>query len=142
MNGRLDRGLDRWNARERGLELCACSRRVELRAAPGIEPCLRDRQRLPLVVRVALGDGELILQSPKHEVVARDLGGDGDLRIAHPLDCRTLVGARRLDVAANATEEVELPRCVETGVDVVVLAYISGNTGLAVLRREAMCSTS
>ena len=79
----------------------------------GRAPRTDQPQRHLLTRELGFSDGDLRLQRAQHEIVRRDLGGNADLDVANvPFGG---FGARpcALDAAADAAEQVDLPRCVE-----------------------------
>ena len=113
MRAAVDVALERRNARERRLELRSRARDVEVRAAAAVEQRLRELERLPLVLGVALRDGQSVAGAFELEVRSRELRRDDHERIAQRLRRRVGVRGRRLHGAPNATEEVELPGGIE-----------------------------
>ena len=91
----------------------ATSRSVPL---PAVRCGMRQRQDLPLVLDVGACDGELGLLAAQLEVVARDFGDDGHLGVVQVGHLAFELGVARLDAAAHAAEEVELPGGIEAGV--------------------------
>src|SRR5205823_14404769 len=83
---------------------------------------------LALIVDIALCDGEFGLRAAQLEVGARHLRGHRHLGIAQA--CLRALEFRmpRLDAAAHATEEVELPERIEAGVVEVSLPEGAGGT--------------
>ena len=82
MDGARHRRFERRDGAERRGQLRLRARGVELRAAAGIEPDLREIERGLLVRDVAARDVELLLLAAQLEVGARDFGGHDDLRVA------------------------------------------------------------
>ena len=89
--------------------------RIQLRRTAGIQPRLRQLQRVGLVDDVALGYFELRLLTPKLEAGPSDFRDDRDLRVAQT--CLSTLHLRRLglDPTTNLSEEVQLPGGIETG---------------------------
>ena len=84
-------------------------RGVELVAPARLETSAGELQRTQLVIAVALGERQLILQAAQDEVVARHLGDDADSRIAQRRNAGADVGAGRFDIAPDTAEQIELP---------------------------------
>ena len=82
MDGTRDGRFERRDGAERRAQLRLRARGVELGAAAGIEPHLREIERGLLVRDVAACHVELLLLAAQLEIGARDFGGDDHLRIA------------------------------------------------------------
>ncbi len=82
-------------------------REAVLRAVAG------DVEGVALGLEVGAGDVELTLQAAKLDVVAGDLGQDGEENVALVFDGGLEVGVGGFDPAARASEYVDLPRGVE-----------------------------
>src|SRR5207245_1815482 len=116
VNGARDLSLERSDRREGGGKLRSRAGGVELGAAPGLESRFCELQGLALVVDVAPRDCKLRLRAPELEVRARHLRGHRHLRIAQGGFRALSLGALRLDSAAHAAEEIELPEGIEARV--------------------------
>ena len=124
-----DLRFQRRHARQRGLQLRACARGVELGAAAGVEARLHQAQRFALVLGVVAGDAQAFLQATQFDVAARDLADDRDLQRVQVGRGGPGLGALRLDVAAHATEQVELPARVGLHVVALAVAIVAATPG-------------
>ena len=116
MDRARDRRLQRPDGRQRGGELRLRARGVELCTAAGVEPRLRELERLLLVLDVAPRDRQPRLLTAQLEVGARHFGDDRNLRVAQAGFGSLQLRALCFDVTADPTEQVELPEGVEAGV--------------------------
>jgi hypothetical protein len=110
-----DPGLQRRNARARGLQLRLGARQVEVGAAAMRQPQLHQAQRVLLIGGIGLGQMQTLLPAAQIGVAGRDLGRNGDLQRSQIGGTGTQVGAAGLDAAAHATEQVQLPARVDAG---------------------------
>ena len=100
-------GLGRFEARLRAVG-------VEFRNAAGVVANLREMQRLMFIVDVGMGYDELSLSAAESEVVARDFGDEGHLGIGKISLFSLRAIARRGHLAAQVTEQIDLPGGVES----------------------------
>ena len=124
-----------------GLPLRLGARGVELIAPARLQASARQLQRIELVVGIALGERQLILQSAQDEIVARHFGDDADARILQRRPARADIGARRLDVAPHAAEQIEFPQAVESrlrGIEFAVMLIDAGQ--LPAAHPDCACS--
>ena len=105
------------------------ARGVELGAAAGVEPDLREIERGLLVRDVAAGDVELQLLAAQFEVGARDFGGHDHLHVLQRGFLGAEFGTAGFEAAAHAAEEVQLPERIEAGVVELRCARRAGQRG-------------
>jgi hypothetical protein len=116
VDGAHDGCLEWSDGGQRAGQLRLGARRVEFGAAPGVQAHLGELQRLALVVHIAACHRELRLLTAQFEVRTGDLGRDRYLGVAQRGLGALHLCALRFDIAAHATEEVELPERIEPGV--------------------------
>ena len=110
-----DPGLQHGNARARGLQLRLGARQVEIGAAAMRQPQLNQAQRVLLIGGVGLSQLQALLPAAQIGVAGRDLGRNGDLQRSHIGGTGTQLGAAGFDVAAHATEQIQLPARIDSG---------------------------
>jgi hypothetical protein len=111
----LQRGQERFRLFGRGARLLG----IERRRKPGLQPPLRDLQRLELGLEVVLGDHQARLQAAQRDVVERHFGRDRHLDVAEGCTARAERGFARLQGASIFSEDVELPARIEAGAEAV-----------------------
>ena len=109
------RGDERRNRRFRLREARLCARDIELAPSAELEPHTGEIERFSAVAQVLLRDAQPLLHAAQLDVVTRDLGRDQHLRVVQVRDGRVGIGARGLDAAAHAAEEIELVREAHRG---------------------------
>ncbi len=122
--------FQRSDGAERRGKLRLRARRVEFRAAAGIESNLRELERGLLVRDVAARDVELQLLAAQLEVGARDFAGDDHLHVLQRGFLGAELGLAGFEPAAHAAEEVEFPERVEAGVVELSIARGAGQDAL------------
>ena len=110
-------------------ELCFGAGEVQLGAPAGVEADPGQLPGLILVVGIAQRHRELLLQAAEHEVIARHFCCYGDLGVTQARRTCLFFGARCLDAAAYAAEEVELPERIEADIRVIQRAVRTDDGG-------------
>ena len=124
-----DLRLERRRRGERQVQHGSRSLGVERGAATGGEAVFRQLHGMPLILGIAQRDRELLLRAAQLEVRARHLGGNAHFHICQSvlrgLDDRAL----RADVSRDASEDVQLPRCIEARVPQLLLRQLAAEAG-------------
>src|SRR5882757_4280248 len=122
-------GLSRfkhWQSGLGGLQAGAAALHVQLRAAARLVAHRSQAHGLLLIGEIIVRDLNLLLGAAQRKIVPRNLGSNRYSHVLQVLLFGGKVAARRLDRAAQVTEEVQFPRSVEPrGVTLGVVALIT-----------------
>ena len=113
VNVRLGRGLQHRDGGLGGGHLGVGVGHVQFPHKPGFIALVGDAGGFLLGRQVLFGDGDLVLQTPEGQVVRAHFPHQGDQHVPAVLHGSGHIRGGRLDVAAGAPEDVELPGGVE-----------------------------